>query len=144
MEGCMTFSRKTYKRERVYPTPIPAHLRSTATLARADGFTATVEKEGLIQSAAYMNLVRAMPCAHCGAPTRSEFCHSDMGKGTGIKSDCREGWPGCHACHDAIGTRRIYPRLKRRELEATMARQTREKIEAAGLWPANLPKWSEK
>ena len=137
----MTFTRKTYKHERVYPTPIPEHLRSTATLGRADGYAASVDKENLIQHAGYMDIVRAMPCAHCGSPPRSEFCHSDMGKGTGIKSDCREGWPGCHACHDAIGTRRIYPRLKRRELESIMARQTREQIESDGLWPKNLPKW---
>lgn len=140
----MTFARQTYKRERVYPTPIPEHLRSSAVMGRADGCNATVEKENLIQNAGYMDLVRAMPCAHCGAPPRSEFCHSDMGKGTGIKSDCREGWPGCHACHDAIGTRRIYPREQRRELEASMARKTRNQIETQGLWPSNLPKWSEK
>ena len=140
----MTFRKKPPPRERKYPTPMAPALRRSAVFARMDVPAAPpTEKECLLQHAGYMNLVRALPCAHCGAPPRSVFCHSDEGKGMGIKSDCRQGWPGCHECHDAIGTRRIYPRNQRRALEAEMARQTRAQIEASGQWPKNLPKWRE-
>ena len=139
----MTFKRPTYERKRTVHHPIPAHLRRSASFARADGAHDSVEKENLLQHAGYMDLVRAMPCAHCGAPPKSQFCHSDEGKGTSIKSDCRNGWPGCDRCHKAIGTSRIYPKEQRRALEAEMARQTREQIEKSGLWPKNLPRWTE-
>jgi hypothetical protein len=140
----MTFARKTYKRERVYPTPIPVHLRRNASMTPlVTSHSAPIEKDNPFQHAGYMDLVRALPCAHCSKPPRSQFCHSDEGKGMGIKSDCRQGWPGCAECHEAIGTSRIYPRHQRRALEAEMARQTRAQIEASGLWPKNLPRWTE-
>lgn len=140
----MTFNRKPPPRVRSYPTVIPQSQRRNAVFARMDMPAAPpVEKDNPIQHAGYMDIVRAMPCAHCGKPPRSQFCHSDEGKGMGIKSDCREGWPGCPECHDAIGTKRIYPRHQRRAIEAEMARQTRAKIEASGQWPKNLERWTE-
>ena len=81
-----------------------------------------------IQHEGYMAAVRKLKCAHCGWPPPSQFCHSDEGKGGAIKSDCREGWPGCgphfdggvmvSGCHFDIGTARIYPKQKRRDIEA--------------------------
>lgn len=140
----MTFARKHAPRVRSYPSAIPESQRRNAVFARMDAPAAPpAEKGGHLQHKAYMNSVRSLPCAHCGRPPRSEFCHSDEGKGMGIKSDCRNGWPGCHECHDAIGTRRIYDREQRRAIEAAMARQTRAQIETLGLWPANLPRWTE-
>lgn len=100
-------------------------------------------KEELIQHSGYMDAVRQLPCAHCGKPGPSQFCHSDLGKGTGIKSDCREGWPGCADCHYAIGTARVYAKPFRRVLEANYAARTRASIIAAGKWPAKLPRWTE-
>lgn len=100
-------------------------------------------KENLIQHAGYMAAVRQLPCAHCGKPGPSQFCHSDLGKGAGIKSDCREGWPGCADCHYAIGTERIYAKPFRRVLEANYAARTRATIIAAGKWPVRLPLWTE-
>lgn len=140
----MTFARKTPPRVRSYPSVIPESQRRNAVFARMDVPAAPpVEKGGHVQHAGYMDAVRGLPCAHCGKPPRSEFCHSDEGKGMGIKSDCRTGWPGCHECHDAIGTRRIYDREQRRAIEAAMARQTRAQIETLGLWPSNLPRWTD-
>ena len=140
----MTFARKHPPRVRSYPTPIPLHLRRNASMTPlVSTNSAPIEKENAPQHEGYMDIVRAMPCAHCGKPPRSQFCHSDEGKGMGIKSDCRQGWPGCAECHDAIGTRRIYPRNQRRALEAEMARQTRAQIEASGQWPKNLERWTE-
>lgn len=137
----MTFNRKPPPRVRSYPKPIPEHLRRNASMTPVvTSSCAPIEKDNPLQHQGYMDIVRAMPCAHCGKPPRSVFCHSDEGKGMGIKSDCRQGWPGCAECHDAIGTRRIYPHHQRRALEAEMARKTREQIEASGQWPKNLPK----
>lgn len=108
-------------------------------------------KEEPVQHQGYMDLVRAMPCAHCGRPPRSAFCHSDMGKGKGIKTDCRLGWPGCHddlgrnreGCHTLIGSRGVFTKEQRRTLEATYSARTRAAIVAAGKWPPRLPRWEE-
>ena len=139
----MTFARKHTPRVRVYPSAIPESQRRNSVFARMDAPAAPQPKEDAPQHQGYMDAVRSLPCAHCGKPPRSEFCHSDQGKGMAIKSDCRNGWPGCHACHDAIGTRRIYDREQRRAIEAAMARQTRAQINALGLWPATLPQLDE-
>ena len=139
----MTFARKHTPRVRVYPSAIPESQRRNPVFARMDAPAAPQPKEDAPQHQGYMDAVRSLPCAHCGKPPRSEFCHSDQGKGMAIKSDCRNGWPGCHACHDAIGTRRIYDREQRRAIEAAMARQTRAQINALGLWPATLPQLDE-
>ncbi len=140
----MTLSRKPYTRPpRSYPSAIPEHLRRNAVFARMDVLAAPQPKEAPVQDKAYMDAVRSLPCAHCGKGPRSEFCHSDEGKGMGIKSDCRNGWPGCLACHFSIGTRRIYDKERRRAIEAAMASQTRAQINALGLWPATLPQLDE-
>lgn len=102
-----------------------------------------VEKENALQHSGYINLVRGMPCARCGKAPRSQFCHADMDKGMGIKTDCRRGWPGCADCHYFVGTSGTLPKEARRLVEAVYAQQTREKIIAAGLWPKRLPHWSE-
>lgn len=138
-----TFKRPKLERVPVVHTPVPAHLRRSASFARADGGHEAVEKEGPIQHAGYMNVVRSLPCERCGHPPRSQFCHSDEGKGIGIKSDCRLGWPGCAQCHHDIGTARIYTKDQRRQIEAEMAKRTRHKVESMGLWPKNLPRWSD-
>jgi hypothetical protein len=140
----VTFTKKTTPRQRSYPTAIPLAQRRNAVFARMDVPAAPpIDKENAPQHQGYMDLVRALPCAHCGKAPRSQFCHSDEGKGMGIKSDCRLGWPGCPECHDAIGTHRIYPRHQRRALEAEMARQTRAQIESMGLWPKDMEKWDK-
>ena len=139
----MTFARKHTPRVRVYPSAIPLSQRRNSVFARMDAPAAPQPKEDAPQHQGYMDAVRSLPCAHCGKPPRSEFCHSDQGKGMAIKSDCRNGWPGCHACHDAIGTRRIYDKERRRAIEAAMASQTRAQINALGLWPATLPQLDE-
>jgi hypothetical protein len=138
-----SFKKPVYERKRTVHQPIPESMRRPVSFARADEAAEPVEKGNPIQHAGYMNVVRSLPCARCGHPPRSQFCHSDEGKGTGIKSDCRLGWPGCAQCHHDIGTARIYPKEQRRALEAEMARRTRDQIESMGLWPKNLPRWPE-
>lgn len=108
-----------------------------------------IDKEGAIQHQGYINLVRAMACAHCGKAPRSQFCHADMDKGLAIKTDCRRGWPGCGpssgrpGCHHLIGSTGTFKRETRRWLEETYAQRTRAAIVAAGTWPKNLPLWKE-
>jgi hypothetical protein len=102
-----------------------------------------------LMSEVYRQLVRQLPCARCGHPPPSQFCHTDAGKGMALKTDDRLGWPGCgphdgyRGCHDLIGSSGYYPRERRRLLELTYAHWTRTQILAAGCWPADLPLWKE-
>lgn len=137
------FKRPTLERVRTVHVPIAPENRRAASMTPVGDVVVAVDKESALQHAGYMDLVRAMPCAHCGRAPRSQFCHTDETKGMGIKTDCRKGWPGCDECHFAIGTQRVYPRNERRALEARYAAQTRDAILAAGLWPKTLPLWSE-
>jgi len=131
---------------KVYEPPAQAPLRAIErppAYADASGHADPVGKECALQHQGYMNLVRAMPCARCGMSPRSEFCHADQGKGMGIKTDCRRGWPGCHDCHFFIGSTGTLSKMTRRALEDAYAHAARKKILSAGLWPANLPLWRE-
>jgi hypothetical protein len=108
-------------------------------------------KPDSLQHEGYMRLVRTFPCEHCGRAGPSEFAHADQGKGQGIKSDCRIGTSLCKwrspeepGCHWLIGTKRIYPKAQRRELEEQMAARTRARVIAAGQWPKNLPMLEER
>lgn len=135
--------RRTSFARKVYTPAPPAPLRPLVrrpSYAVADTVVA-VPKENVIQHAGYMDLVRGLPCARCWRPPRSQFCHSDLGKGLGIKTDCRLGWPGCAACHHLVGSTGILGREERRRLEAEYSASTRKWIIAAGLWPARLPMW---
>jgi hypothetical protein len=143
------FARKPY-------TPPPAApLRALERPVNAARISANdpapaVEKENPLVCEAYRSLVRAMACAHCGHPPRSQFCHSDQGKGLGLKTDDRRGWPGCGphgtepGCHWLLGSSGRLGKEVRRALEDRYASQTRAAILAAGKWPNNLPRWTEK
>jgi len=61
-----------------------------------------VEKINAIQHARYMK-VRQLACACCGIARGIQFSHADEGKGTGIKTHCRRGWPGCGPHDDSMG-----------------------------------------
>ena len=133
------FKRAVLERSKPVYTPIPLDRRRGVMAVACEPASAPIEKENLLQHLGYMAFVRTLRCAHCGAAGPSQFCHSDQGKGTGIKSDCRHGWPGCDACHVAVGTKRIYPKAERRLLEARMAAETRAVVQEMGRWPKSLP-----
>lgn len=125
-------------------------VKCSGKQSRCDADLTARPKEHVIQHAAYMRLVRAMPCANCGVVGYTQFCHADEGKGMAIKTDCRLGWPGCSphgvgnpGCHYVIGTSGILPRSVKRELEWRYGQQTRRAILAAGTWPNTLPKWED-
>ena len=90
-------------------------------------------KSNPLQHAGYMALVRLLPCALCGFYRKGfiQFCHADEGKGMGIKSDCRLGWPGCAphdstmGCHWVVGTSGRYAQAERRAIEREAGKRTR-------------------
>lgn len=104
-------------------------------------------KAQITQHEGYRRLVAALPCIYCDVLSMSNHAHRNTGKGKGVKTDAREGFPlcvdrpgqeGCHTRHDQ---RRLIPNLSRElyaALEAEWARRTRAQIIDAGLWPANL------
>jgi len=133
------FARPVYVRPP--PSPMRRLERPVSVWQATDDVAVTMPKENVRQHAGYMDLVRAMPCMHCGQAPRSQFCHSDQGKGMGIKTDCRRGWPGCARCHDFVGSTGALGRYERRLLEDEYAARTRAAIVAEGLWPGSLPMW---
>jgi hypothetical protein len=133
------------------PHPQARTVRPLVRGTYAGGTTGqAVAKENLLQHTGYMAAVRGLGyCMRCRRSCRPQFCHADMGKGVGIKTDVRRGWPGCGAgewgpgCHWLVGTSGNYSKEQRRALEADLGRRTREAVKAAGTWPARLPMWSE-
>jgi len=107
-----------------------------------------VEKECAIQSPSYERAAKALGyCMRCGCQVvpltgQLEFCHADLGKGQGIKTDSRRGWPGCRECHAAVGRHMV--KAVRRAVEYLLGVMTRAAVLEAGTWPKNLPEWSEK
>lgn len=129
----------------------PVALRPLERPANYSGTTGAAQpKHPASQHAGYMQAVRSLGyCMHCRRACHPQFCHRDQGKGMGIKTDVREGWPGCGpgpwgpGCHWLVGTSGNYSREERRALELGLGRRTRAAVTAAGLWPARLPAWQE-
>lgn len=127
------------------PRPMALVTVKPLRMGTYGGTTAAAPKPApMLQHAGYMAAVRDLGyCMHCRRSCRPQFCHRDQTKGVGIKTDVREGWPGCEECHRLIGTTRIYPKEERRVLELELGRRTRAAVIAAGTWPARLPLWKE-
>lgn len=123
-----------------------APTASRGVIERAIGAAPPIPKEEASQSGTYMAAVRALGyCMRCGkhstGPGSLHFCHADLGKGQGIKTDSRRGWPGCPECHEVVGRKLLKP--VRRAVEYLLGVMTRAAVRAAGTWPKNLPDWSE-
>jgi hypothetical protein len=132
------FSRPAYTPPPVSPL---RRLARPVVRIRISDVVVACPKENALQHAGYMDAVRGLPCARCGHPPRSQFCHADEGKGLGIKTDCRRGWPGCAACHFLVGSTGILGQSGRRVFELEAGARTRAQVIALGLWPARLPMW---
>lgn len=140
------------------PTPPPSSARTkqyqgkgptprAAARARAAPAAAIrpAPKERVCKSAAYEAAVRKLPCFGCRtAAVPRQFCHADEGKGTGIKTDVRRGWPGCPACHHHVGSTGKLGKAGRRLFEDEAAAYARAAVAAAGEWPARLPPWESR
>ena len=127
--------------------------KPTAVLRQVSGEVRAAPKDNPLQHGAYMAIVRTLPCIRCGIEGYTQFAHADWsgrgGKGKGIKSDCRLGYPACGphdntmGCHYLIGSTGTLARAVRHALEAEYGRRTRFQIIGLGLWPASLPLWVE-
>lgn len=146
----MTFARKHTPRVRVYPSAIPESQRRNAVMTTSAPSEA-IPKADPVRSEAYRRLVASMGCIHCGKQGRSQHAHTNEGKGKAMKNDDRDAMPlcadepglqGCHAAFDQYilldGGRAAHVEQGR-----IWAAMTRETIAASGLWPANLPRWTE-
>jgi hypothetical protein len=144
------FKRPAYERTRTVHTPIPEHLRRSASFSKADTMAEPVEKGNPLRSEPYRRLVAAMPCAYCRREKHSQHAHTNANKGKGIKNDDRDamplcadgyGLPGCHTLFDLY---RLIPGGREAHVAqgAVWSAQTRAQIEASGQWPKNLPKWT--
>lgn len=139
------------KAERI--APVYDRLTVRVNIARFTDEVTAIVKAAPARSEAYRKEVRKLACAHCGTFGFTQFCHSDEGKGMGIKSDDRHGWPGCGphleghhmtpGCHALIGSTGSMTRDKRRALEAKYATETRQAIRQSGKWPKGLPHLEE-
>jgi hypothetical protein len=151
----MTLKRTPFKRkipaayaraERV--APVYARLTVPVNKAVITDIVLAQPKENVITSRAYQAVVRKLACIRCGVIGFTQFCHSDEGKGMGIKTDDLRGWPGCgphpeggkivNGCHWEVGTGGTYTRDERRALEAQYAAKTRSAIRQSGQWPKGL------
>lgn len=109
-------------------------------------------KEKAIESEPYRRLVAQLPCMWCGTEGYSQHAHLNYGKGLGMKTDDRTGFPlccsrpgveGCHVAYDNYRLLESGGREAHREYGLEAGRFTRELVLKAGLWPASLPRWFE-
>lgn len=128
------------------PRPMAKPERWIASGSVADSVVA-VPKERALESAAYENAVRSLGyCVRCGWVGRPQFCHRDCGKGIAIKTDSREGWAGCDACHALLGGHKgggRMPKEQRRAEEDRLAAITRAEVLRRGMWPKGVPMLEE-
>ena len=133
----------------VAPAPPVTRLARPANYAPATGHAAALQKDAPARSEAYRRIVAAMPCAHCGIAGYSQHAHANAGKGKGIKTDDRMGFPLCAArpgvegCHAAFDQYRLLAGGRDGHAAAgeRWAAQTRAAVERAGRWPDRLPRW---
>lgn len=122
--------------------------RASATMAVSaqEKQPVVVSKNKPVRSEAYRRLVASLACCHCKLEGYSQCAHEDQNKGAATKTDDRRSYPACGphhhepGCHHLVGTARIYPKEKRRELEAKWVLETQREILKQGLWPKRVPK----
>ena len=145
----MSFNRRPPARVRVYPKPIPEHLRRNATMVSLNNkISAVIEKSALVRSEAYRRAVASLPCKVCGIEGHSQAAHPNTGKGAGMKTDDRLCFPLCadrlgvQGCHSKFDQGAMFDRDSRRMLEVDWGVDTRCAITNMGMWPKNLEKFT--
>lgn len=134
----------------LHPTPaVHPATRRAVMVPVSQTPAAPVLKDEPVRSEAYRRLVAAYPCKNCGIAGHSQAAHPNTGKGKGIKTDDRLCFPLCadrpgvEGCHPKFDQYRLMPKEVQQRLEVAWGADQRRQIKAAGLWPKNLPKWSE-
>ena len=135
----------------VAPAPPVTRLARPANYAPATGHATALKKDAPARSEAYRRIVAAMPCIHCGIAGYSQHAHANAGKGKGIKTDDRMGFPLCAArpgvegCHAAFDQYRLLPGGRDAHAAAGQrwAARTRAAVLEAGVWPDRLPRWGD-
>ena len=145
-----SFKRPQIERKRTVHTPVPELLRRQVTFASAEGMTEAVEKDNPLKSERYRRLVASLPCINCGRVGHSQHAHTNALKAKGMKNDDRDAMPLCADDYGILGCHSRFDRyalfLDRSEhvrMGKEWAEKTRKQIEDMGLWPKNLPRWSD-
>lgn len=140
------FKRPQIERKRTVLTPAPAGLAARVSMARCDVAATPVPKDEPVRHEGYRRLVALLPCAICGIDGYSQAAHASTGKGMGIKASDLELFPACadrpgaRGCHSRLDQGALFSKAVRHELEPAWVADTQRKIQAMGLWPANLPR----
>ena len=110
-----------------------------------------IGKENAVSYEPYRRLVAELPCMWCGVSGYSQHAHLNRGKGMGLKTDDRTGFPlccsrpgieGCHVAYDQYRLLESGGREAHREYGIEAGRFTRDQILKAGLWPKKVPLWA--
>ena len=133
------------------PVAPASPLARPANYAPAAGHAAAVPKEAPARSESYRRAVAALPCIHCGIAGHSQHAHANAGKGLGLKTDDRAGFPLCaprpgiEGCHARFDQYRLLPGGRDEQAEAgeRWAERTRAAVLEAGVWPDRLPRWGD-
>ena len=132
-------------RLRSVPTVTPGAFRAPQPVATTPA--EPVNKDAPVRSEAYRRAVASLPCAYCGIEGYSQHAHENDGKGARMKVDDRRAMPLCctrpgiEGCHVAFDQYRLVPggREAHIALGRALAEQTRNRLNAMGLWPKGLP-----
>ena len=132
-------------RLRSVPAVTPGAFRAPQPVATTPA--EPVNKDAPVRSEAYRRAVASLPCAYCGIEGYSQHAHENDGKGARLKVDDRRAMPLCcsrpgiEGCHVAFDQYRLVPggRDAHADLGRALAEQTRDRINAMGLWPKALP-----
>lgn len=121
-----------------------------SVMACSSAPAAPVPKAELLESKPYRRAVATLPCMWCGLQGSSQHAHLNLGKGLGLKTDDRTGFPLCatrpgvEGCHTAYDQGRLVPggRDGHRAYGLEWGRITRATILESGQWPPRLPLWA--
>lgn len=129
-----------------------AGMAARSVVAGAGTTGIAINKEAAQTCEAYRRAVSALSCMWCGIAGYSQHAHLNLGKGLGLKTDDRTGFPlcctrpgveGCHVAYDQYRLIESGGREAHREYGKEWGRITRHTILSSGNWPARLPHWIE-
>lgn len=139
------FKRTPYKPAPTPPITPPTRWGNTGQVA---ALLRPIPKQEAVRSEPYRRLVAQRPCKACGIVGYSQAAHIPP-DAKGMKQDDRLTFalcctrPGIIGCHVAYDQFRMFPKREAVTVGLAWAADTRRAIETEGLWPKNLPKWSE-